>query len=216
MYDGLVSGQRSQLGDHWATGVSRSDSSSSSRDCFITLAIEYGLCHYVKTALQCNCELATRDYGRPLLERALDFHRGNNSYGRSNPTPEMIHILFEYGADPNYKLGGVTAWQFALAQFGTEVSQTRDTALKQQWTEIFGHFIQNGARPKEASLPYCGPTTSTVEDFVKRDIRPVLPQEATDLENLLLAALSSPMGNSKLLPVRKTFNWFRRRKSSKP
>lgn len=83
-------------------------------DSFLSLAVQFGLHHYVKSKLgdKGSSKVVKSKKGRPLLDYALQPLMLAAPHGLA--VPEMVRTLIDHGANPNDKFEGRACWEGAL------------------------------------------------------------------------------------------------------
>jgi hypothetical protein len=144
---------------HWANFLEfrypTDKATQDSQDCFLSLAISFGLNEYVEAKLdQAPGTLLTKR-GRPLLDYII--------FSEYPIDAGMVSLLLRHGADPNEKFRGISVWQYALELIQlllkpstvTRGSATVDVRLNPDhkvWSEIFKLLVEGGADPIVLSM----------------------------------------------------------------
>jgi hypothetical protein len=105
-------------------------------DNFLSLAIKFGLKHYLEAELLENPRLVKEKLGRPLLDYVVE--------ARCSPEVDIVSQLLKSGADPNQIYKGRTTWQHALA-FTNECSKIPGPAVSLSWRKVYNQLIDAGA-----------------------------------------------------------------------
>jgi hypothetical protein len=162
---------------HWTNH--RKDTIDKYDSCtFLALTIQAGLQQYVKEKLELDRMLINHKRGRPLLDYACKPTRESSllsQLGQNNVLdPQMVHLLLEFGSDPNQQLVGFfdkhTIWGlFVLSclvqstseenlgprlqsynhymQSNTPITDQERTFPLKSWYESFEFMINHGANP---------------------------------------------------------------------
>src|SRR6266536_4287947 len=89
------------------------------QDSFISNAIQYGLYSYIRRKLAKNASLIEEKQGMPLLDYAIYTTPSNIQF---ETTTKIVTLLLEYGASPNKRFMGASAWQQALVFAGKRLT----------------------------------------------------------------------------------------------
>jgi hypothetical protein len=124
-------------------------------DTTTALAVEYGLCSYLRYKFRQSSQNLCEKLGRPLLDYAVSPKPRKQRYGIC---PDAVSILLQYGADPNKKYLKTTPWENALAfayslQFRESWLGSNNQRKQPKRSEVmillslFKKFVDHGANP---------------------------------------------------------------------
>jgi hypothetical protein len=92
---------------------------------------------FVSTKLSQDENILKNKVGRPLLDYVV-----LPSFSHwCSASAEMVNLLLQHGADPNYRYTNWTAWENALRY----VCVTKDPLDQDRWVQILELLIENGA-----------------------------------------------------------------------
>ena len=107
---------------------------------FLSLAVRYGLYSYVDAKAHKACLVQQGNGVWPLLNDCIVSYKESCGIDKTNASHAMFLLLFERGADPNWKTTTGTVWQKL-------VREAADGRNSQLWMNVVILFLKNGADP---------------------------------------------------------------------
>jgi hypothetical protein len=170
--------------DRWTDSQSTPNNTN-----FLTIALSYGLCAYMRTKLSTGS--FSNSNGSNDLGRLLDYALNSSSIDVRMPcSHQMVELLLQYGCHPNKKYGKCTIWENAL--FSTTTLMRDPNAYKQtvemleRRLRILELLVQYGADPDVVEDLQERNSGRTAIGAIKEEFGTVLPRETERLVGILV------------------------------
>ncbi|KAH8790555.1 hypothetical protein F5882DRAFT_353638 [Hyaloscypha sp. PMI_1271] len=170
--------------DHWSNDESsRVPTILGDNNDFLSLAIKAGLILYTRKKLESDPRLLGRKIGQPYLHYTVKRQTSQLAQLPLNLEPGIVKLLFEYGATPNERWNGRTAWEEALQHIHDRPSEAICDQDAPQWLAIIKLFVANGA---DSSAQFKVQNNSiSAHTLITRIFLEKYPLQTSELQRLL-------------------------------
>lgn len=178
-------------GVHWANHNELGFGSLPStriHNSFLSIAVRYNLCAYVKQKLLQEHQPIESLTGRSLLDFAVNpvFLTTMQSYPVS---PKVVALLLQYGAEPNKTSNGRSPWENALLW---DLALHEEREKMKLWSEesirmragVLRTLIQHGANPS-VRVRWMGRGIFSPSEVIKICFQDTIPDEESAIQDLL-------------------------------